>query len=364
MEKRGGTMENLGLDQNFWDGRKVLLTGHTGFKGGWATLLLTMMGARVFGLSLPPTDASRFFNAVGIDRLVKSNEYANIKNYDDCLRIMKASAPEVIIHMAAQPLVRESYLNPLETYFVNVIGTANILEAARQVDSVKAIVNVTTDKCYKNNEWEWSYRESEALGGYDPYSSSKACSEIVSAAYRDSFFNEKGVQLATARAGNVIGGGDWSKDRLLPDILRSIDVNEKIIIRSPLSVRPWQHVLEPITGYLLLAQRLAGEKNKFNSAWNFGPEENDCWPVSRVVSKICEITEHAVWTAPGAQQPHEASFLKLDSSKAKTKLGWQPRWHVDTALEKTVEWHQDFKLEKDMYESTINQILSYQRDII
>lgn len=357
-------MENLGLDQKFWDGRKVLLTGHTGFKGGWATLLLKMLGARVYGLSLAPTDASRFFNAVGIDRLVKSNEYANIKNYDDCLRVMKASAPEVIIHMAAQPLVRASYSNPLETYFVNVMGTANVLEAARQVDTVQAIVNVTTDKCYKNNEWEWSYREGEPLGGYDPYSSSKACSEIVSAAYRDSFFNDKGVQLATARAGNVIGGGDWSEDRLLPDILRSIDADEKIIIRSPSSIRPWQHVLEPVTGYLLLAQKLVEDRNIFASAWNFGPEENDCWSVGKVTSKVCEIVQYSDWVSPVAKKPHEASFLKLDSSKAKTRLGWHPRWHVDMALQKTVDWHQDYMQQKNMHDSTVKQILSYQKDSI
>jgi CDP-glucose 4,6-dehydratase len=357
-------MENLGLKKNFWDGRSVLLTGHTGFKGGWAASLLNMLGAKVHGLSLPPTKASRFFNSVGVDGLVVSNEYVNIKNYDDCLRVIDAAEPEILIHMAAQPLVRASYSYPLETYHVNVMGTANILEAVRQVDTVEAVVNVTTDKCYKNNEWDWPYRECEALGGYDPYSSSKACSEIVSAAYRDSFFSEKGGQLATARAGNVIGGGDWSEDRLLPDILRAIDADENIVIRSPSSVRPWQHVLEPVTGYLLLAQKLMEEKNKFDSAWNFGPEESDCWSVGGVASKVCELLEYSDWTAPATKGPHEASFLKLDSSKAKMRLGWRPRWHVDTALQKTIEWHQDFRQEKDMYQTTINQILSYQKDNI
>ena len=355
-------MENLGLDRKFWDGRRVLLTGHTGFKGGWIALLLKMLGARIHGLSLPPNKNSIFFNSVGIDRLIESNKYADIKNYDDCLKIMRACEPEIIIHLAAQPIVRESYSNPLETYSVNILGTANILEGARQLDTVKAIVNVTTDKCYKNNEWDWSYREDEPLGGYDPYSSSKACSEIVSSAYRDSFFSETGIQLATARAGNVVGGGDWSKDRLLPDILRSIDVNKKITIRSPLSVRPWQHVLEPVTGYLILAQKLVEFKNKFDTAWNFGPEEVDCWSVGRVASKVCQIMEYPEWISTDIVQPHEASFLKLDSSKAKNRLGWRPRWHVETALEKSVQWHQDFKQEKDMYQSTINQILSYQKN--
>ena len=356
-------MENLGLKADFWSGKRVLVTGHTGFKGGWTSLVLTMLGAKVHGLSLPPTDDSIFFNSVGVDRFVASNDYVNIKNYDDCLRIINAAKPEILIHMAAQPLVRLSYSSPIETYAVNVMGTANILEATRNLASVEAIVNVTTDKCYKNNEWEWPYRECEALGGYDPYSSSKACSEIVSAAYRDSFMRPKGVQLATARAGNVIGGGDWSKDRLLPDILRAIDANKNIVIRSPASIRPWQHVLEPVVGYLLLAQKLSEEKSKFDSAWNFGPEVNDCWSVGDVASKVCEFSGYPDWIAPSVKQPHEASFLKLDSSKAKSRLGWRPRWHVDTALKKTIEWHKDFKLERDMYESSVNQILSYQENI-
>lgn len=357
-------MEIVGLNKNFWAGRNVLITGHTGFKGGWTSLLLSMMGAKIHGLSLEPTKDSRFYNSVGISKLITSEEFCNIKDFSNCFKVIKATMPEIIIHMAAQPLVRESYLNPLETYFVNAMGTANLLEAARCSDSVEAIVNVTTDKCYKNNEWEWSYRESEHLGGHDPYSSSKACSEIISAAYRDSYFNEKGIQLATARAGNVIGGGDWSKDRLLPDILRSIDSNSDIIIRSPEAIRPWQHVLEPVTGYLLLAQNLFEKKDQFSSAWNFGPEENDCWTVGRVASEICRIIKTKDWIAPSIKQPHEATFLKLDSSKAKMKLDWHPKWHVDTAIQKTVEWHNNFNEQKDMYKCSTNQILSYQEEII
>jgi len=356
-------MENLGLKVDFWSGKRVLLTGHTGFKGGWTSLMLTMLGAEVHGLSLPPTGDSMFYNSVAMERRISGSTYSDITSYQSCLDVIKEFKPNIIIHMAAQALVRVSYSSPLETYMTNVMGVANILEAARQVESVKVIVNVTTDKCYKNNEWLWPYRENDALGGHDPYSSSKACAEIISAAYRDSFFANSGVQLATARAGNVIGGGDWSKDRLLPDILRAIDGNKKIAIRSPDSIRPWQHVLEPVVGYLLLAQKLSKEKSKFDSAWNFGPEENDCWSVGDVASKVCELSGYPDWIASSLKQPHEASFLKLDSSKAKSRLGWMPRWHVDTALKKTIEWHKDFKLERDMYESSVNQILSYQDNI-
>lgn len=360
MEKWGGTMENLDLKEKFWSGKRVLLTGHTGFKGGWASLMLTMLGAKVHGLSLPPTSESMFYNAVAMESKISGSTYADITNYQACLDVIKQFKPDVILHMAAQALVRVSYSNPLETYMVNVMGVANVLEAARHVDSVKVIVNVTTDKCYKNNEWLWPYRENEALGGHDPYSSSKACAEIISAAYRDSFFANSGVQLATARAGNVIGGGDWSKDRLVPDVLRALDANEIISIRSPASIRPWQHVLEPISGYILLAQMLGENENKYSEAWNFGPEENDCWTVGRIVSHICKHTETGSWDSPKAVQPHEAGLLKLDSSKAKNNLGWTPRWKVGKALEKTIQWHQKFIAGEDMYDFSIAQIMEYQ----
>ena len=353
-------MENLGLKVGFWSGKRVLLTGHTGFKGGWTSLMLTMLGANVHGLSLPQTENSVFYKSVGIEHRISGSTYSDITSYQSCLDVIEEFKPDIILHMAAQALVRVSYSNPLETYMVNVIGVANLLEAARQVESVKVIVNVTTDKCYKNNEWLWPYRENEALGGHDPYSSSKACAEIISAAYRDSFFAKSGVQLATARAGNVIGGGDWSKDRLVPDVLRALDVGETISIRSPSSIRPWQHVLEPISGYILLAQMLGENENKYSEAWNFGPEENDCWTVGRIVSHICKYTETGSWVSPKTEQPHEAGLLKLDSSKAKNNLGWTPKWHVGEALEKTIQWHQKFIDGEDMYDFSVAQIMEYQ----
>ena len=357
-------MENLGLSLDFWSGKRVLLTGHTGFKGGWTSLMLTMLGAKVHGLSLPPTEDSVFYKSVGIEHRIFGSTYSDITSYQSCLDVIKEFKPDIIIHMAAQALVRDSYSNPLETYMVNVMGVANILEAARQVESVEVIVNVTTDKCYKNNEWLWPYRENEALGGHDPYSSSKACSEIVSAAYRDSFFTKSGVQLATARAGNVIGGGDWSKNRLIPDILRSLDANEVINVRSPLAIRPWQHVLEPVSGYILLAQKLGEDKNKYNEAWNFGPEEDDCWNVEKIATYICKISKRGSWIPLNIDQPHEAGLLKLDSSKAKANLGWSPRWKVSEALRKTLEWHQEFLSGTDMYGYSLEQITEYQTNWI
>ncbi len=309
MGKGGGALENLGLKEDFWSGKRVLLTGHTGFKGGWTSLMLTMLGAKVHGLSLPPTEDSVFYKSVGIENRITGSTYSDITSYQSCLDVMEEFKPDIILHMAAQALVRASYSNPLETYMVNVIGVANLLEAARQVESVKVIVNVTTDKCYKNNEWLWPDRENEALGGRDPYSSSKACAEIISAAYRDSFFADSGVQLATARAGNVIGGGDWSKDRLIPDILRSLEANEIISIRSPLSIRPWPHVLEPVTGYIVLAQKLGENQDIFSEAWNFGPEEADCWSVGKIVTHVCDITQKGSWDSPVVDQPHDASVV-------------------------------------------------------
>lgn len=353
-------MENLGLKKDFWSGKRVLLTGHTGFKGGWASLMLTMLGAKVHGLSLPPTEDSIFYKSVGIENRITGSTYSDITSYQSCLNVMEEFKPDIIIHMAAQALVRFSYSNPLETYMVNVIGVANLLEAARKVETIKIIVNVTTDKCYKNKEWVWPYRENEALGGHDPYSSSKACAEIISAAYRDSFFANNGVQLATARAGNVIGGGDWSKDRLIPDILRSLEANEVISIRSPSSIRPWQHVLEPVTGYILLAQKLGENQDVFSEAWNFGPEENDCWSVGKIVTRVCDITQNGSWDTPVIDQPHEASLLKLDSSKAKARLNWKPRWNVSEALKKTIEWYQKSLSGGDMYEFSVRQIMEYQ----
>ena len=261
--------------------------------------------------------------------------------------------------MAAQPLVRESYNAPVETFSANVIGTVNVLEAARQAGSVKAIVNITTDKCYENKEWLWPYRENDGLGGHDPYSASKACAEITASAYRDSFLAEAGIHLASVRAGNVIGGGDWATDRLIPDIFRAIDRNETLNIRSPNAVRPWQHVLEPLSGYLLLAEKLYEQGEEFSGAWNFGPNDGDTKPVSWIVDRLCAQIPGSNWKTDNAKKPHEAALLKLDSTKAKTKLGWVPRWNLEVALKKTLEWHQAWRKGDDMAALTIAQIQSY-----
>jgi len=258
-------------------------------------------------------------------------------------------------------LVRHSYIDPVETYSVNVMGTINLLEAVRQTQSVRAVVNVTTDKCYENHEWVWAYRENEAMGGHDPYSSSKACAELVTSAYRRSFLEQAGVALASARAGNVIGGGDWASDRLIPDFLRAFDAGRTLIIRSPNAVRPWQHVLEPLAGYLLLGEKLYADQANFAEAWNFGPRDEDARPVQWIVERLIADMPDASWQCDEAEQVHEANHLKLDSSKARAKLGWQPRWSLEYGLEKTLEWHLAYRSGHDMHEFTLGQIQAYER---
>jgi CDP-glucose 4,6-dehydratase len=274
---------------------------------------------------------------------------------------MQSVQPEIVFHMAAQSLVRYSYTAPMDTYAVNVMGTVNLLEAVRATPSVRALVNVTTDKCYENREWLWGYREDEALGGRDPYSSSKACSELVTAAYRRSFLDAAGVALASARAGNVIGGGDWATDRLLPDFLRAMDAGATLQIRSPNAIRPWQHVLEPLSGYLLLAERLFTEQAAFAEAWNFGPADEDARPVRWIVERLVSVTHGAFWAPDATAQPHEASHLKLDSSKSRARLGWRPCWQLATALDKTIEWHASWKRGEDMRAVTMAQIIEYNK---
>ena len=261
--------------------------------------------------------------------------------------------------MAAQPLVRESYNTPVETFAANVIGTVNVLEAARQVGTAKAIVNITTDKCYENKEWLWPYRENDRLGGHDPYSASKACAEIAAAAYRNSFLADANIQLASARAGNVIGGGDWATDRLIPDFLRALDAGKTLSIRSPNAVRPWQHVLEPLSGYLMLAEKLYSDGGAFAEAWNFGPNHEDAKSAGWIVERLCALTPSARWKTESAKQPHEAGLLTLDSSKAKAELGWDPRWNLETALSKTTEWHQAWRNREDIAAITTQQIQVY-----
>lgn len=324
---------------SFWKNKKVFVTGHTGFKGSWLCLLLNHLGAEVYGYALdPPTDPS-LYKLCEIDKVIHST-IGDIRNLSKLKESIHTSKAEILIHMAAQPLVRYSYQNPVETYEVNVMGTVNVLESVRLETSIKSVVIVTTDKCYENKEWIWGYRENEPMGGYDPYSSSKGCAELVTAAYRNSYFNSKSsnINVASARAGNVIGGGDWALDRLIPDFIRAVKNKEKINIRSPQSIRPWQHVLEPLTGYLVLAQALYFDK-KYAEAWNFGPNDEDAKPVEWIVKNLCEKWGNgSTYEIDKNPNVHEATYLKLDCSKAKSYLGWKPRWNLDTTLDSIIEF--------------------------
>ncbi len=338
----------------------MLVTGHTGFKGSWLCLMLQGMGAKVVGYALqPPTTPSIFEVANVADGMVSI-----IDDVRDGARLQQVFAehqPEIVLHLAAQALVRYSYANPVETYATNVMGTVNVLEAARHTASVRSLVNVTTDKCYENREWVWGYRENEPMGGFDPYSSSKGCSELVTAAYRNSFFTGKGgAAVASARAGNVIGGGDWALDRLIPDIMRSIMNKQPVLIRSPHAIRPWQHVLEPLSGYLLLAEKLYESGAEFAEGWNFGPSDDDTRTVSWIVEKLTQNWgEGASWLLDQGEHPHEAHYLKLDCSKARMRLNWQPRWKLDTALHHIIAWHRAHGEGRDMRDVTLKQIETY-----
>lgn len=346
---------------DFWQDKKVLLTGHTGFKGSWLSVWLQMLGAKVIGYSLPAPTQPSLFDLVQVgDRM--TSIVGDVRDLDHLVKTIKNYQPEIVIHMAAQALVRESYKNPAETYAVNVLGTVNVLEAVRQVGGVKALVNVTSDKCYENREWVWGYRENEALGGYDPYSSSKGCSELVTSAYRNSFFHPKdyvqhGVGMATARAGNVIGGGDWASDRLIPDILKAWQTGQKVVIRYPQAIRPWQHVLEPLSGYLTLAEHLYNDGAGYGGAWNFGPHESDAQPVGWIVEQMANLWgQEADWLQETSLQPHEANYLKLDCSKARSQLKWQPKLDVKTALTWVVDWTKSLQSGANMRDITTHQI--------
>ncbi|OWA36241.1 CDP-glucose 4,6-dehydratase [Saccharibacillus sp. O16] len=353
-------------DHNFWSNKKVFVTGHTGFKGSWLTLWLSSMGARVAGYSLAPDSTPNLFEICSLETRLEQHTLADITDGQALYSAMDRFQPEIVIHMAAQPLVRESYKSPAATYATNVMGTVNLFEAVRQCSSVKAVVNVTTDKCYENKEWAWGYRENESLGGYDPYSSSKACSELVTASYRNSFFqnpnpDDSFTAVATARAGNVIGGGDWSADRLIPDCIRALSEGQKVPVRSPHSIRPWQHVLEPLSGYLLLAQRLYENKQEFAQAWNFGPNDSDAKPVQWIVETLCKKwSDQAGYEILNAEQPHEAKYLKLDCSKAKTELNWTPKWNLEYALDKIIEFTSAYHDGKNVTELCLQQIEEYE----
>jgi len=344
----------------FWAGKSVFLTGHTGFKGGWLALWLASKGAHVHGFSLAPPTEPSLFTVAGIESLLASHTISDIRDAAGLTRALAASAPEIVFHLAAQPLVRRSYAEPVETFATNVMGTINLLEAVRSAASVRAVVNITTDKCYANNEWLWPYREGEALGGHDPYSASKAAAEIVTAAMRTSFLASAGVRVATARAGNVIGGGDWADDRLLPDFFRSVGAGTSLAVRYPYATRPWQHVLEPLAGYLALAERLVTNPDGMDNAWNFGPADGDARPVEWLLTRLCARMPGAQWHATGGEKLHEAGFLKLDSSRARHLLGWAPRWDLDAALAATVDWHREWLAGADMAAVCRAQIAAYE----
>jgi len=350
------------VNSSFWNGKRVFLTGHTGFKGSWLSLWLQDMGALVKGYSLEPNTQPNLFTEARVAENMES-EIGDIRDLNHISKSMSDFNPEVLIHMAAQPLVRLSYHEPVETYATNIMGTVNVLEAARKCCNLKAIVSVTTDKCYENKEWDWGYRENEPMGGHDPYSSSKGCAELVTSAYRRSFFStENAAALASARAGNVIGGGDWANDRLIPDIIAAFEKSEPVVIRNPLSTRPWQHVLEPLSGYLVLAENLYIHGDAFAEAWNFGPKEEDCKPVSWILDKMVDKWGVGVsWKLNTNNNPHEAGFLKLDCSKAKNRLKWQPKWNLEVALELIIKWHQNHLLGKDAKTDCLKEIDKYIR---
>lgn len=355
------------MTPGFWRGKRVLVTGHTGFKGSWLCLWLQELGAEVIGYALtPPTTPSLFAMAhvgTGMTSLI-----ADVRDGERLRAAVAEHRPEIIIHMAAQPLVRLSYDEPVATYATNVMGTVHLLDAVRQVGGVRAIVNVTTDKCYENREWVWGYRENEPMGGFDPYSNSKGCAELVTAAYRSSFFHparyaEHGTAVASARAGNVIGGGDWAKDRLVPDIVNAFMAGRAVDIRNPHAIRPWQHVLEPLHGYLLLAEKLWAEGAAFAEAWNFGPHEADAQPVQWIVERLAKTWgAGAHWTLDQGAHPHEATYLKLDCSKARARLGWHPQWSIGRALDEIVSWYQSLGQGQDMAAITRAQIRAYSQE--
>jgi CDP-glucose 4,6-dehydratase len=350
-------MENVVIDPTFWSGRRVFLTGHTGFKGAWTCLILRHLGAEVFGFALPPqSERALFVSGHVADEI--THRIGDVRNLDAVRDALGDARPSIVLHMAAQALVRQSYAEPVETYSTNVMGTVNVLEAIRHVSGIDSVVIVTSDKCYQNTGSMWAYRETDPMGGYDPYSNSKGCAELVTSAFRQSFFAEKACpKVASGRAGNVIGGGDWARDRLVPDAMRAFIEDRPLAVRNPNAIRPWQHVLDPVCAYLVLAERLARPNSKLEGGWNFGPPEASAVPVRRVADSLAlRWGTSARWQQDGGDHPHEASFLSLDCTKASLHLGWRPLFSLEEALELTVDWYKAFATGQDMWTVTREQI--------
>ncbi|QQS39495.1 CDP-glucose 4,6-dehydratase [Candidatus Woesebacteria bacterium] len=349
------------VNTKFWKNKKVLVTGHTGFKGGWLSMWLNHMGAQVVGYALTPPTKPSIFELTHLAKDMNSI-IGDVRDSNHVSRVFKKEKPEIVIHLAGQPIVRLSYDDPLLTYTTNVIGTATVLDAARNTNSVRSVVSITSDKCYENKSWVWGYRETDNLGGNDPYSASKACAELVITSYRNSFLNKNSnVYLASARAGNVIGGGDWAKDRLIPDMIRSFTKKESVFIRNPNSTRPWQHVLEPLRGYLYLAEKLYTKGEDYAQAWNFGPNTEQVKPVSYIADFMVNLWgDGASWKTDDGKHPHEDKLLSLDNTKAKRSLGWYPKLSLDETLNWIVEWYKEFQVKGDVRQKTIDQIEKYQ----
>lgn len=346
------------MDWSFYRSKKVMITGHTGFKGSWLCKALIEAGADVCGCALKPDTDPNLFELAQIEKQIQS-VYDDIRDLEQLKKTMQNFQPEIVFHLAAQPIVLTSYSNPVYTYETNVMGTVNILEAVRLCPSVRSVVNVTTDKVYRNNEWNWGYREIDPLDGYDPYSNSKSCSELVTNSYKNSFLNKLGIAVSTARAGNVIGGGDFAPDRIIPDCVRSAMAKQPILVRNPYSIRPYQHVLEPIFAYLLLAEKQY-TTSSMSGSYNIGPEDIDCVTTGQLTDLFCQQWgEEVTWKNISTEGPHEANFLKLDCSKAKSALAWHSKWHIEQAIIKTIEWTKCYRDHENVEQCMVNQIREY-----
>ena len=347
------------IDKSFWREKRVFITGHTGFKGGWLSLWLTKLGAQVKGFSLPAKTDPSFFQATELNKIIDS-ELGDIRNLDSLKKSINSFSPEIIFHLAAQPLVRYSYLNPIETFETNILGTVNLLESALSKDSIQSTIIITTDKCYENDGRKNGYFETDPMGGKDPYSSSKGCAELVVSSYRNSYFFDQGKGISSVRAGNVIGGGDWSEDRLIPDILRSFEKNEEVKIRNPEATRPWQYVLEPLRGYLMLAQKLNENVNKYSTSFNFGPKNEDIKPVKWIVENMSNKWTGSEWSIDKSNHPHEEKYLSLNINKSKELLGWEPLWNLDKTISCIIKWHDSID-KLNMYKRSFDEIDSYEK---